>query len=44
MKTSKAIVSETAQQTKLNNMKKAKQVKQLLKIMNELNQDIYICV
>ena len=30
--------------TKAANHKKAKQVKQLLRIMNELNQDIYICI
>ena len=41
MKASKAIETNA---TKLANQKKAKQVKQLLKIMNELNQDIYICV
>lgn len=44
MKTSTTIASETTQQLKLNNQKRAKQFKQLLKIMNELNQDIYICV
>jgi mevalonate kinase len=44
MKTSKVSTSETVKQTKLENQKRAKQFKQLLKIMNELNQDIYICV
>jgi hypothetical protein len=44
MKSSKQTISETTQQTKLNNQKRAKQIKQLIKIMNELNQDIYICV
>lgn len=44
MKTSKAATSETPSQAKLTNQKRAKQVKQLLKILNELNQDVYICV
>lgn len=44
MKSSQANISESAQQTHLKNKKRAKQIKQLIKIMNELNQDIYICV
>jgi hypothetical protein len=34
----------TAANSKSANLKKAKQFKQLLRIMNELNQDIYICI
>jgi hypothetical protein len=30
--------------TKSANHKKAKQIKQLLRLMNELNQDIYVCI
>lgn len=45
MKTSKVTSSETnISQSKLRNQKRAKQFKQFLKLMNELNQDIYICV
>lgn len=36
--------SKTPIDVKLQNQKRAKQFKQFLRILNELNQDIYICV
>ena len=36
--------SKPSQEQKLANMKRAKQFKQFLRILNELNQNVYICV
>jgi hypothetical protein len=44
MKATKANLNDSAHSSKLNNQKRAKQLKQFLKILNELNQDVYICV
>lgn len=44
MKATRATATDSTASSKLNNQKRAKQLKQFLKILNELNQDVYICV
>lgn len=44
MKSASATTSKQANEIKQQNLKRSKQFKQFLRILNELNQNIYICV
>jgi len=44
MKSASAATSKQTNELKQQNLKRAKQFKQFLRILNELNQNIYICV